>query len=375
MFEECIIRGDSLMPEISISAVYRRGSIGVPEKEYLEVKYGRENNPSVMKFEEAMNCVEAASYGLAFNSGMAAISGLVHYALERGFRVLASRLLYGSSRRLLERLIPGDKLVFAGPPWEDLLSKIEWADMVIVETIGNPTLRVPPLREIIRECRSRDCILVVDNTFASPVAYRPLLHGASIVVESLTKYVGGHNDLLGGYAGTRLEGVHESLWDWRRLLGGILQPFEAYLAYRGLRTLEIRYRRASSTAEYLVERLAEALGDDRILYPCHPSHPDHRVAAETLNGLCGGVFSIDLGSAHNAMRFLEALQIITPAPSLGAVDSLASHPYTSSHRSMPHEEKESLGITPGLVRISVGLEDPRVLWRDILGALQHALNN
>ena len=372
VFEECIPRGDSLVPPISISAVYRRTSTGLPEREYLEVKYGRENNPSVMVFEETMSCVEAAEYGLAFNSGMAAIAAIAHYARERDLRVLGSRLLYGSTRRLLERILPGEKLFFAGPPWDELLSQVERADMVVVETIGNPTLRVPPLEDLARECRARDCMLVVDNTFASPVSYRPLLHGATVVVESLTKYIGGHNDLLGGYTGTRVEEVHASLWDWRRLLGGTLQPLEAYLAYRGLRTLEIRYKRATQTALFLAERLSALLGEDNVIYPCLPSHPDYERAKKNLNGLCGGVLSLDLGSAKAAQAFLESLEIITPAPSLGSVDSLASHPYTSSHRGMPEKEKEELGITPGLVRISVGLEDPRILWRDIERAVSRA---
>ncbi len=375
MFEECwrLPGSRGLVPDISIAAVYRVEPGSVPGDERLEVKYGRENNPTVLVLESVLNCMEGARRGLAFNTGMSAIATLLHTARSRRARLTLSRLVYGTTYELARRLyheIP-EKLRIAGPPWDELLSLVDRSDMVLVETIGNPTLRVPPIDVLARECSKRGCMLVVDNTFASPAGYRPIPGGASVVVESLTKYIGGHNDLLGGYIGVDSDSLHKELWGWRKMLGTIIQPLEAYLAYRGARTLESRFSRVSETAARIAETLA-GRGDLKVLYPCLPDSPDYENARRLLRGGCGGVLSIDLGSGERAVRFLKSLRVARTAPSLGSVDTLASHPYTSSHRWVPESEKERLGITPGLVRISVGLEDVQVILNDITGALEKA---
>jgi len=353
VFEHCFPRGEEGVPPLHLSVVYRY--LGEPGDPLKEVKYGRENNPTVMLLERVLSCIEESQYGLAFNTGMAALSAILHEAASNRLRVALPRLVYGSTRQLASRLL-GDRLVLAGPPWGELLAVIDKVDMVIVETMANPTLLVPPLDELAKECSSTACRLVVDNTFATPVIYKPSRVGA-VVVESMTKYMAGHNDVLGGYVGVLEEDYWRKLWDWRRLLGGIIQPIDAYLAYRGLRTLEIRVRRVSETAMRLAAWLEESGLVERVYYPGLRSHPDHHNAARLFNGLYGGVVSFDVGSKERAKTVLRRLGSILPSPSLGAVDSLASYPYTSSHRWLSDEEKKELGITPGLIRLSVGLED------------------
>lgn len=368
MFEHCFPRGDEAVPPLHLSVVYRY--LGEPRDPLEEVKYGRENNPTTMLLEQVLSCIEETRYGLVFNTGMAVLSALFHEAASRGKRVLVSRLVYGSTRQLAEKLL-GNKLLLAGPPWDELLALIERADMVLVETMANPTLRVPPLPEISNECRRSDCVLVVDNTFATPVIYRPGNLGA-IVVESLTKYISGHNDVLGGFVGSMDEELHRRLWEWRRLLGTILQPVDAYLAYRGLRTLEVRVKQASETAMRLAQWLEESGLVERVYYPGLSSHPDHATAAKLFNGIYGGVLSFDTGSQERAKKVLQKLRGIIPGPSLGAVDSIASYPFTSSHRWLGDEEKKRLGITPGLVRLSVGLESFEYLRDELSRVLRES---
>ncbi|BEP18419.1 cystathionine gamma-synthase family protein [Pyrofollis japonicus] len=363
MFEECIPRHwDDVVPPIHISVIYAyRGERWDPVE---EIKYGRENNPTAKLLEETLSCMEGAGYGLVFNTGMASLSAILHELRRHGKKVAMARLVYGSTRQLAERLL-GNALFLAGPPWDELLSLADKVDAILVETIANPTLRVPPLSELAKTCSGRDCILIVDNTFASPVIYRPLERGADIVVESLTKYIAGHNDVLGGFIGLSDEKLYRELWEWRKLLGSIIQPLDAYLVLRGLRTLELRVRRSSETALEIARRLEESGLVERVYYPGLESHPDHENAKRLFGSIFGGVLAFDTGSREKALSLLRKIRLIVPAPSLGAVDSIASYPYESSHRGLSSEEKESLGITPGLIRLSVGVDDVEALWSEL----------
>ncbi len=363
----------SIVPPIFVSAVYRYPDAW--EKSYKprvgDLKYSRENNPSVMILEDLIACIEQGEWALVFNSGMSAIAAILLAYSSREARITLARLVYGSTRSLtagLWRRI-GFEYRLAGPPWEDLLEEAESSDLVLVETIGNPTLRIPPLRELARICLKSGCRLVVDNTFASPVLYRPLDDGAWLSVESMTKYMAGHNDVMGGSISGKGEDVLAKLWDWRRAIGATLQPIEAYLTLRGLKTLGLRVERASKTTMELAEWLEADPRIARVYYPGLPSHPDHSEARRLFNGGYGGVVSFELKSC-TAATFLDNLRLISPAPSLGGVESLASVPYYSSHRNLPEDEKKALGITPGLIRLSVGLEDVDDLKNDIKRALE-----
>ena len=368
---------EPIVPPIYISAIYKHP----PGTEHIfprvgDLKYSRENNPTVLGLEEALAAVESAGWALAFNSGMAAIAAILHAEAVRARRIAVMRLVYAPTRLLAERLskLMGLQLRLAGPPWEELFKAAEESDLVIVESMANPTLRVPPLRELYSICRERGCKVVVDNTFATPVAYRPLDDGADLVVESGTKYIAGHNDITMGLVAGRDEQSYRELWDVRRLLGSTLQPMEAYLAWRGLKTLVPRFERASKTAMEIASWLEEHPAVERVYYPGLPSHPDHREARRLFNGLYGGVVSFEVkGGEAAALRFMEELRIAIPSPSLGGVESLVSYPAWSSHRSLPEEEKRRLGITPGLLRLSVGMEDPEDLKEDLDRALRAAM--
>ena len=364
--------GEDVVPPVNVSVIYRFTRRTVDALE--EVKYGRENNPTVMRLERGLAAAEGAEWCLAFNSGMAALAAVLAALAPRGGRLLVSRLVYGSTRGLVEREArrTGGSYRAAGPPWGELLDEAGDADLVIVETMGNPTLRIPPLERLASRCRETGCRLVVDNTFATPYLYRPLeaLGDDVIVVESLTKYIGGHNDLLGGaVCGSGREAL-EQVWEARRLQGSIIQPLDAYLAIRGLKTLHLRVERSSRSAARIASWLEESGLVAKVYYPGLPSHPDHEAAKRMLPGLYGGVVSFDTGSRERALRAMERLRLIVPAPSLGGVESVISYPYESSHRSLPPGEREELGITAGLLRLSVGLEEPGDLIGDLAQALR-----
>ena len=354
--------GEPLNPPLHLSVAYTYdvdALEGGAVDELLEVKYSRENNPTTMTLEAELARLEAAGWALAFNTGMAALTvAFLHHHLRGGGLVAASRLLYGSTRSLAGELFR-DRLVLAGPPWDELLATVDrdGVGMVVVETVGNPTLRVPPLDELAKLCRERGCLLLVDNTMATPVLCRPLELGAGLVAESLTKYVVGYNDAMGGVLAGAGEELRRRLWTLRRLTGTILQPYEAYQALRGLETLRLRVLKASATALEVARWLEESGLVERVYYPCLPSHPDHAIAGRLLRGGCGGVVSFDLGSRERALELLRRLRLIKPATSFGLNRPVASYPYASSHRHLPPGEKEELGITPGLVRLSVGVAE------------------
>ncbi|ALL00071.1 Cystathionine gamma-synthase [Pyrodictium delaneyi] len=366
------IEANDIIAPISISAIYRFIEVTTPPVE--EIKYSRENNPTVLRLEEALAAAESAKWCLAFNTGMSAISALMLNALPNTKRIVASRLLYGSTRTLLEKItsLRGDiELEYAGPPWDELLSAIKGSDLVFIETVGNPTLRIPPIDEIIKICGQEGCTVVVDNTFATPVIYRPVEAGADIVVESMTKYIGGHNDVLGGLLCSNHIKLKESIWEWRKLTGTIIQPLDAYLVARGLKTLHLRVKYSSEAAMEIAKWLADRPEVVKVHYPGLPDHPDHSIASKLFDGLYGGVVSFEIkGGAVAAKKFLNALKTIVPAPSLGGTESIATYPYESSHRNLSEEEKRKLEITPGLIRLSVGLENVEDLIADIENALK-----
>ncbi|BAN90758.1 aminotransferase class I/II-fold pyridoxal phosphate-dependent enzyme [Aeropyrum camini] len=366
---------EPVVPPVSVSAIYVHPP-GSFEREYPRVgdlKYGRENNPTVLGFEEALASLEEGRWALAFNSGMAALSTLVFYEIARGARrILLERLTYGSTRSLLEMVssITGVEVRLAGPPWESLLDLVCWSDLVIVESMANPTLRVPPLSEVYGEARSCGARVVVDNTFATPVAYRPLEGGARYSLESLTKYISGHNDVVGGSISGGFDDDLEPLWNMRKIMGTIMQPIDAYLAWRGMKTLKPRFEAQSKAALEVAEWLESREKVKRVYYPGLPSHPDHELARKELNGLYGAVVSFEIGGGRGEVfRLLSRLKLVTPSPSFGGVETIISYPAISSHSNLDPVERAELGITEGLLRLSVGLEDVADVISDLSQAL------
>jgi cystathionine beta-lyase/cystathionine gamma-synthase len=282
--------------------------------------------------------------------------------------------IYGGSTELLTALGPavGVQARFV-PAWD--LAAVERAigpgtRALLVETISNPLLRVPNLRALAELARARGIALLVDSTFTTPCLVRPLAHGATLVVHSVTKYLSGHGDVLGGVAVGSAE-VIERLHKLQVLLGGVLDPFAAWLALRGLRTLPLRMERQCDSAAKLATALAAMPGVRRVHHPELPSHPDHALA-RTLLARGGAMVSFELADGAAAGRCYDRLRVISRAASLGEVCSLVSHPASFSHGGLPPAERARLGIADGLLRLSVGIEDVADLEADLAQALAGA---
>jgi cystathionine beta-lyase/cystathionine gamma-synthase len=333
--------------------------------------YGRHGNPTVDGFARAVADLEGAEAGAAFASGMAAVAtALVAYA--SGGEVLASEGIYGGSTELLTQLGPrlgiGARFV---PAWDvDAVRAAIGPNTraLLVETLTNPLLRVADLRALGALARERGVALLVDSTFTTPCLVRPLEFGATLVLHSVSKFIAGHGDVMGGVAlGARAE--IDRLRQPRTLLGGVMDPFGAWLALRGLRTLPLRVQRQCENAARVADALDGLPGVRRIYYPGRADHPDHALARALLGG-GGALVSFTVGDGAAARRFYDRLRVIARAASLGEVSSLCTHPATFSHRALGPAERARLGIDDGLLRLSLGIEDGDDLVADVRQALE-----
>ncbi len=338
--------------------------------------YARLGNPTVDALAEAAAELHGAEAGFAAATGMAAIHLAVGSLVGAGGRIVATRNLYGTTRALFATVLArfGVETTFVDPAdhaaVEAALASAP-TRILYLETISNPTVAVADLPELARLGRRHGAVVVVDNTFASPALCRPLEHGADLVVESATKYLSGHSDVLAGVvvgSGARVGAVRALHVE----TGGTLAPFSAFLVLRGIPTLALRMERHGSTAARLAAFLETAPGVARVLYPMLPSHPDHVVAARLLAS-GGGMLALELGGGAAAARaFVDALRIPERTASLGSIHTIAVHPPSTTHRQLSAEELAEAGIAPGLLRISVGLEDPEDLLADMVQALEVA---
>jgi cystathionine gamma-synthase/methionine-gamma-lyase len=337
--------------------------------------YARYDNPTVVAFEEALASLEGGR-ALAFASGMAAMhAALTAAELGPGATVLAAEQLYGSTATLLVQVFGAGGVQVRFVDAYDLGAvERKIAELgpraVVVETISNPLLRVADIPEIAEITRRSGATLVVDNTFGTPYLQRPLELGADIVVHSATKYLSGHGDLTAGVvvaAGPPYDGA---LYQIRKLVGGTLGTFEAWLAHRGLKTLPLRMARQSENARLISARLASHPKLARVHHPALESHPDREVALRVLSDT-GGLVSFELedGRREAAFEFLNALELCVKAPSLGDIYTLAIHPATSSHRELSPSRRERLGVRESLIRLSCGIEHPE----DVISDLEQAL--
>lgn len=337
----------------------------------FDLKYSREENPTVRLLEKKVASIEGGTDSLAFNSGMAAISALYLSILRAGDEVVLPMEGYGTTIQLAEELGKfGVKVKLAYPSAEALNEAItENTRLVLTEVVTNPTLKVIDVPEVIKRAKEVGATAVVDNTF-SPLVFKPLKVGADGVIHSLTKYIAGHNDVIGG-ALIWGDLDPENLWHWRRRLGSIIQPFEAWLIIRGLKTLELRFERQSRTAKAIAEFLNEHPKVEKVHYPGLKSDPYYSTARRIFSKpLFGGVLSfLHREGESGAKAFLRRLKKVFPSPSLGGTESLATYPVISAAKSMPEDRRRLLGITPGLIRLSVGVEDADLLIEDIDRAL------
>ncbi len=337
-------------------------------------KYSREDNPTLVALERVITSLEEGEDTLVFATGMAAIATLVFSMLKPGDRVVVSREAYGSTLRLFESLRAwGVKVVTAGPDSNEIAEEASKLStrLVFVETITNPLLRVTDVPLIAKAVRESGAALVVDNTFATPVLFKPLKHGATIVVHSLTKYMAGHNDVMGGSVTGPSSLIAGRVWEWRRLMGTVMDAGQAFLVLRGLKTLEIRVERHCKNAMHVAEYLVDHPKVVEVYYPGLPDAPTHETAKKLFpSGMYGGVVSFRIkGGRAGVERFFARLRLVKPAPSLGGPESVVAYPVASSHAALPEEERRKLGITEDLVRLSVGLENVEDIIEDLDRAL------
>jgi len=331
-------------------------------------------NPTVDAFQAAMADLEETESAIAFSSGMAAISTLLLGVAGPGTRIVAGSALYGGTVSVLRNILPrfGVDVIFVDPTdLEAVRSALPGAALFYSETIANPTTTVPDLSALASLCREAGVPSAVDNTFASPYLCTPATLGFDVVLHSVTKYIGGHADLIGGVVCTdeeRFRQLRDSLID----LGGAMQPLEAWLALRGLATLSLRMEHHSRSAALLATALAEHPAVERVWYPGMTSHPQHEVAARQLR-LPGGTLSFEVGGGLEAgARVAEALELAWIGGSLGSVMTLVAHAASTTHRQLDQEARRLAGIGDGLIRVAVGLEDPDDLIEDFTRALDKA---
>lgn len=362
----------AVMTPIYATSTYAQESPGV-HKGWV---YARGANPTRQAFERCIADLESGLDGYAFASGMAATSTLLEL-LGPGDHVLCGDDLYGGTWRLFERVRRGSQgLDFSYVDFADLHAvraavrpntKMLWA-----ETPTNPTLKLADLAALADLCRERGVISVADNTFASPVLQRPLELGIDVVVHSTTKYLNGHSDVVGGCVVLPEGSPHaERLRFLQNAVGAIQGPFDSFLANRGLKTLPLRVERASENALKIARFLEGHAAIARVFYPGLKSHPQHGLALRQMIGGFGGMVTAVLDrDLDGSRRFLERTQLFTLAESLGGVESLIEHPAIMTHASIPPEQRAALGISDGLVRLSVGIEDGDDLVADLEQALR-----
>ena len=337
-------------------------------------EYARTQNPTRATLEANLAAIESGKAAFAFASGMAAIDAAVSMLRARD-HVVVSDDVYGGTYRLFNEVLSRHDVTFTFVDTADL-DAVENAftprtRLLFVETPSNPLMRLTDLRAAADLAHRHDSRLVVDNTFASPCLQRPIELGADLVVHSTTKYLNGHSDSVGGVVVAARRDDIEWLTFVQNAAGAILGPFDAWLVLRGTKTLPLRMARHSANGQALAEFLVAHPRVTQVYYPGLPSHPRHELAKRQMQAF-GGMLAFDLGSLEAARHVLNAVRLVALAESLGGVETLISHPATMTHASVPAERRAALGITDGLVRLSVGIEDIQDLKEDLAQALRAA---
>ena len=329
--------------------------------------YARLHNPTVARAEHAVAQLEGGEAGVAFASGMAAVTAVL-LAYASGKHVVAVRPLYGGTDHLLTSGLLPVRVTFAEPHAVRDALQPDTA-LVLMETPANPTLTLFDIRAIVTQAGTVP--VMVDNTFATPVLQRPLEHGAAIVLHSATKFLGGHGDVVAGMVVTS-EALARSLRQVRILTGGILHPLAAFLMLRGLPTLPMRVRTAQANARVIVEQLSAHPMVNVVHYPGHGDSDPHGLVGRQMQG-AGSLCAFEVRGGHEAaVALMKTLRLITPAVSLGSVDSLIQHPAGLTHRLLAPAVRRAEGITAGLLRLSVGVEDAQAIWADLARGLEAA---
>ena len=340
-----------------------------------EFIYARYGNPTVRMFEDRMAAIEGTEDAFATASGMAAVNGALTSLVKAGDHVVASRALFGSCLYVLDLLARfGVEVSFVdGTDLDQWRAAVrEGTKAVFLEAVSNPTLEVIDLAAVAEIAHARGATVIVDNVFVTPTFSRAVALGADVVVYSATKHIDGSGRCLGGVVcGTRAY-VRKVLEPYLKHTGGALSPFNAWVMLKGMETMDLRVRQQAATAQALAETLAGHPKLARVIYPGLRDHAQHRIAMEQM-GAGGTVVALDLaGGQEAAFRFLNALEIVSISNNLGDAKSIITHPATTTHQRLPAEQKAALGITPGLVRLSLGIEDGADLVADVTRALDAA---
>lgn len=359
----------AIMTPVFLTSTYVQESPG----HHTGYEYSRTGNPTRTALQDCVAALEGARHGIAFASGCAATSTLMQ-TLKQGDHVICGDDVYGGTFRLFDQVCTRWGLSFDFVDLTDpdaMLAKVRpETKFVWLETPTNPLLKLSDIAAIAERCHAKGLKLIVDNTFMSPIFQNPLAHGADVVVHSTTKYLNGHSDVVGGVIMTNDDALAEELCYLQNAVGAVPGPLDCFLTLRGLKTLHVRMERHASNAMSLATWLSEHPGIASVTYPGLPSHPQHELAARQMSGFGGMITCVVAGGLDAARRVLERTELFALAESLGGVESLIEHPAIMTHASVPVAQREALGISDGLIRLSVGIED----LEDLRNDLDHALS-
>jgi len=358
--------GDVVIP-IHLSSTFAREDVSAPPRGY---EYSRSGNPTRHALEKKLAVIENAHFGLAFSSGLAAETTVALTLLKKNDHVVAFDDLYGGTRRLFNHVFQENfgvrfSYVDARDPENINAGLRKNTRFVWLESPTNPLIRLCDIREIVKIAHEEDIPVIVDNTFTSPFFQHPLLLGADIVVHSTTKYINGHSDSIGGAVMLSDENLYRRIRFNQNTAGAILSPFDSFLVARGIKTLALRMERHGKNALAVARYLESHDKVDTVNYPGLRSHPQHTLAKKQMDGFSGMISFEIKGGKTAALRFLRALKIFALAESLGGVESLIEHPATMTHASVPKKEREKVGVTDSLIRISAGIENVDDLIADL----------
>ncbi|MGB0588576.1 MAG: cystathionine gamma-synthase [Myxococcota bacterium] len=358
----------AIMTPVFLTSTYVQESPG----QHTGYEYSRTGNPTRTAMQDCLAALEGARHGIAFASGCAATSTLMQ-TLRQGDHVICGDDVYGGTFRLFDQICTRWGLQFDFVDLTDPDAVLRAArpetKLVWMETPTNPLLKLSDIAAIAERCRAKGLKLVVDNTFMSPIFQNPLALGADVVVHSTTKYLNGHSDVVGGIIMTNDDAIAEELCYLQNAVGAVPGPLDCFLTLRGLKTLHVRMARHASNAMTLANWLSEHPAIESVTYPGLESHPQHELAARQMSGFGGMITCVVRGGLDPARRVLERTELFALAESLGGVESLIEHPAIMTHASVPLAQREALGISDGLIRLSVGIEDVADLQRDLDKAL------
>ncbi|MBB4118396.1 cystathionine beta-lyase [Mesonia hippocampi] len=359
----------SVMPPIYQTSTYAQSTPGG----HNGFEYSRSGNPTRHALEKAIASIENANYGLAFGSGLAAIDAVMKL-LKPGDEVVSTNDLYGGTYRLFTQIYEkfGIKFKFIGMEKASEIEKhiSENTKLIWAETPTNPMLNIIDIEALAKTAKKHELLLAVDNTFATPYLQLPIDLGADIVMHSATKYLGGHSDVVMGVLAVKDKALADKLYFIQNASGGVAGPQDSFLVLRGIKTLHLRMQRHCENGKAVAEYLAQHPKVDKVYWPGFETHPNHEIAKKQMRDFGGMLsFTTKNNSLEEAISFVEKLKVFTLAESLGGVESLAGHPASMTHASIPAEERVKTGVVDSLVRLSVGVEDKEDLINDLKQAL------